>query len=482
MRDLLDRRLAGILLHPTSLPGSGAQGRFGADAHRFVQFLAEAGIGVWQVLPLGPTHADGSPYQCLSAHAIDPRFLDVERLNAEGWPLAQETERTPGAFDVLLRGMTPAQRVGFEGFRAAQAHWLDDYALFIALKAVYHQCGWFDWPAPLRERDPEALRWARHALRRRIEGICLEQYLLYSQWLALREHARERGILLFGDMPIFVAYDSADVWSRPELFLLDDLGRPTHVAGVPPDYFSATGQRWGNPLYAWERHAADGYQWWRERLRSHMALFDLVRIDHFRGLEAYWEIPVSCPTAIEGRWVPGPGAALLAALAEEAPGLPLIAEDLGIITPEVVKLREDFHLPGMRILHFAFDGGADNPYLPHRHTRDSVVFTGTHDNDTTVSWFASLSAEQQSHVRDYLGVAPEEDPARFLSRTAFASVANLAIIPLQDALELGGEARMNTPGTTEGNWAWRFDWEELPDDLAARLRHMSALYGRLPQA
>jgi len=486
---ILDRRRAGILLHITSLPGAADNGDLGKDAYRFVDFLARAGITVWQTLPVNPTHPDGSPYQCLSAHAGNPRMIDLGWLVERGWlpeqVLTQAIAAEPGHRDACLayafaRFRSDGQSIAdLDGFVAEHRHWLDDFALFMAIRAEQGDRPWQTWPEPLRDRDPAALGAARVRLADRIARVCFEQFLFYGQWRALRAYANARGVLLFGDIPIFVAGDSADVWARREEFDLTPEGNPRVVAGVPPDYFSATGQRWGNPHYRWDHMQANGFRWWLERFRGQLALYDWVRIDHFRGLEAYWEIPADSATAIEGRWIPAPGQALLEALVHTLGdrGVPLIAENLGIITPEVEALRERFDIPGMLILQFAFDGGPGNPYLPHNHTTNNVVYTGTHDNDTTVSWFEGLSAGQQAHVRRYLG-NPAADMPEALVQSALASVAKLAILPLQDVIGLGQGYRMNTPGTIDGNWAWRFNWSQLADAHAVALSEMVQLYGR----
>ncbi|MEW5974084.1 MAG: 4-alpha-glucanotransferase [Pseudomonadota bacterium] len=471
---ILSHRRAGILLHPTSLPG----GTLGDEAHRFVDRLAACGITLWQMLPLGPTHADGSPYQCLSSHAGSPSLISLERLRQEGW-LEPSGTSLREAFAGFMRHARPEERMAFSAFMEEEAAWLEDYAMFVALRERQGGLAWYDWPPALRDRDADALRQARVELRERIDLVRFEQFVFFRQWHALRSHARRQGILLFGDVPIYVAHDSAEVWARPDLFTVDAQGRAEEVAGVPPDYFSATGQRWGNPLYRWERHAADGFAWWKARFATQFKLFDLVRIDHFRGLEAYWAIPAACETAIDGRWIKAPGEALLSALNEHFGPLPVVAEDLGIITDEVVALRQRHALPGMRILHFAFDGNPDNPYLPHNHTHDSVVYTGTHDNDTTLGWWSSLDDETRTRVLDYLGHIPEPMPWPLI-RAALESVANLVILPLQDVLELGSEARMNTPGTTEGNWRWRFDWGQWDEARSERLRREIEMYGRRP--
>jgi 4-alpha-glucanotransferase len=482
------RRRAGILLHPTSLPGADRGGDLGEEALRFIDFLSAAGMGVWQMLPLGPTHADGSPYQCLSIHAGNPGLISLGRLQQWGWLAADDVTRAHSdrehrqtclrnAYRGYLQQATPQESAAYAQFLSQHAHWLDDYALYQALRQEHGDQSWWTWPAALRNRVPGALDKARTRLAPVMQQVRFEQYAFFRQWRELRQYAGSHGVWLFGDMPIFVAHDSADVWAQRDGFMLDKQGRPTVVAGVPPDYFSATGQRWGNPLYNWQRMQADGFRWWLTRVGTQLELFDLLRIDHFRGFEAYWEIPAGETTAMHGRWVNAPGDALFQVLHAHFDPLPLVAEDLGIITPEVTALRQRYALPGMCILQFAFDGGADNPYLPHRCDRNSVVYTGTHDNDTTLSWFEDLTHAQQHRVREYLGFPAEPMPWPLI-RAALASVANLAIIPMQDVLALGKGQRMNTPGTAAGNWGWRFAWEQLDAGLAPRLRQLVQLYGR----
>ncbi|MBI3570620.1 MAG: 4-alpha-glucanotransferase [Gammaproteobacteria bacterium] len=483
-RNALDKRRAGVLLPLFSLPGGG----LGSEALHFVDFIADSGFSVWQILPLGPTHDDGSPYHCLSAHAGNPAFISLERLAQWGWllslPPVDEAERRgyrrrclEAARRVFEESAGGDERERFATFVAAEAHWLEDYALFQAIRWRRDDEPWWLWSPELRDRQPDALAQARAQLAGEIALMRFEQYVFARQWRELKDHARERGVMLFGDMPIFVAHDSAEVWARRECFKLDETGQPFVVAGVPPDYFSATGQRWGNPLYRWERTQADGFRWWITRLATEFQRFDLLRVDHFRGFEACWEIPAAERTAVHGHWVKVPGEALFEALKSHFGTLPLVAEDLGLITPEVHALRERFGFPGMRILQFAFDGGPDNPYLPHNHRTNSVVYTGTHDNDTTLGWFEGLPAEKQLHVVDYLGY-PHEPMPWPLARAALASVAKLAVIPMQDLLMLGRGYRLNTPGTTSGNWRWQFQWEQLPPNLAERLRRMVRMYGR----
>lgn len=489
---LLDRRRAGLLLHITSLPGGLHNGDLGSSAYRFVDFLVSAGITVWQTLPINPTHGDGSPYQCLSAHAGNPLLIDLDDLAGRGWcdatllradgscPLAQRKHILSAAFEGFDRS-GGLSHPDFLAFRSRHETWLPDFALYMALRGEHQGLSWQDWPLPLRTRDLSALASTRERLTGAIAQIEFEQFIFFEQWHRLRRYANDRGVLLFGDVPIFVAGDSADVWAQQEEFDLLPDGQPRVVAGVPPDYFSETGQRWGNPHYRWDVMAANGFRWWLARFRTQLDLFDWVRIDHFRGFEAYWEIPASSSTAQGGHWVKAPGEALLKALFADRPGgrLPLIAEDLGIITQEVDALRNQFGIPGMLILQFAFDGGATNPYLPHNHDPNSVVYTGTHDNDTTLSWFEDLSGDQKAHVYRYLG-SPASVMPDVLNQAALASVARLAILPMQDVLALGKGHRMNTPGTTEGNWHWRFQWDQLSDQKTQQLASWVRLYGRHP--
>ena len=478
MNKILDKRRAGVLLHPSSLPSGG----FGADASRFLDFIHDAGLRVWQMLPLGPTHKDRSPYHCLSVHAINPELLCLDWLIEKGWLTPADGRSRHDAIQQAAKAFfaqaNSSDRAAFDEMCHARAHWLDDYALYRALRDEHHGRPWWDWPPPLRDRDVAALHEARARLSARVDTVRFEQFVADAQWRQLRDAARERGVMLLGDMPIFVAHDSADVWAHRSCFKLDEAGQPRVIAGVPPDYFSATGQCWGNPLYDWDAMQAQGFEWWIRRLETEFSRFDVVRIDHFRGFEASWEIPAGEKTAVNGKWVKVPGDVLFDALLAHFGHLPLVAEDLGLITPEVHRLREKYALPGMAVLQFAFDGGADNPYLPHNIKTDTVAYTGTHDNDTTVSWFEELDAEKQSYVIDYLG-HPHEPMPWPLIRTALRSVACLAILPMQDLQSLGRGHRMNTPGTAnDRNWTWKFAWSDMPPDLASRLHRLVNLYGR----
>jgi len=414
-------------------------------------------------------------------------LISLEDVAGAGWldpaQIPEEFDAAAGA--VLLRQArasfeataTEEQKAAFTAFNDSHSEWLDDYALYQAIRQAHGETSWLEWPTALRDRDATALVEFSRQHAGLIEQACFEQYLFFTQWQALRDYAHSQQVLLFGDIPIFVAHDSADVWAHRGLFSVDAGGALEVVAGVPPDYFSATGQRWGNPLYRWDSLQADDFEWWIQRFRTQLALFDIVRLDHFRGFEKYWEIPAAAETAVDGHWVEAPGAALFTRLQQVFGTLPLVAEDLGLITPEVDALRDAFGFPGMKILQFAFDGGPGNPYLPHNHTASAVVYTGTHDNDTTLGWFQGLDDGLKQVVLDYLG-QPSEPMPWALIRAALASVAGLAIMPLQDLLELDSEQRMNTPGVHGDNWSWRFTAGQIPEGLAVRVRHLVEMYGR----
>lgn len=494
-------RASGILLHPTSLPGPHGSGDLGIEARHFVDWLVSAGQSLWQILPLGGIGPGNSPYMSSSAFAGNVLLIDLRELQAQGW-LPDSLEPLPdfGALSIDFSRMVPwrmarlheaaqnfslcadsAARQSFADFCAAQADWLEDYALFMALADHYGWQDWCDWPAPLATREPKALAQARidHAERIHFWKFC--QHAFFRQWHALKTYANGKGVQIIGDAPIFIAYQSAEVWARPDLFELDATGKPQVVAGVPPDAFTAEGQRWGNPLYRWSAHAAENYAWWITRVRRTFELVDIVRIDHFRGFVDYWEIPAEEPNAIKGRWLPGPGAALFDAINAALGPQKIIAEDLGILTPAVDALRQQLGLPGMRILHFAFGSPEpdrnQNAYLPHNYSPDTVVYTGTHDNDTTRGWWAEISEAERQHVRDYLACSGD-DIHWSLIRAACASVADTAIHPMQDVLGLGTEARMNFPGKAEGYWQWRFEWSQLQPRHHELLRHFCALYRR----
>ncbi len=489
-------RSSGLLLHPTSLPGPHGIGDLGAEAYRFVDFLAAAGQRLWQILPLGPTGFGNSPYAARSAFAGNPRLVSLEQVRDEGLIDGADLQPPPfpqdrvdfdsvGRFKMaaLQRAAErfraeapPARRAAYDAFRKQNARWLDDFALFMALQQS-HGGAWQTWGEGLARRRPEALADAREMLARAVEVHTFGQFVFAEQWASLRTYAADRDVRIIGDIPIFVALDSADVWSQPELFLLDDRGFPTVVAGVPPDYFSATGQRWGNPLYRWDAIAASGYTWWINRFRSILRLVDIIRIDHFRGFLGHWEIPAEHPTAERGRWVTGPGRELFQAAKRALGDIPIIVEDLGVITPDVVELREELGYPGMKVLQFGFGNGPSNPFLPHNFDRNVVVYTGTHDNDTTVGWFRTAPEDERGYAVDYVG-GDGESIAWDLIRVALASVADIAITPVQDVLSLGNEARMNFPGTAEGNWAWRLEPGQLTSEHAERLGVLTRAYGR----
>jgi 4-alpha-glucanotransferase len=486
---VLDRRRAGILLHLTSLPGGYGNGDLGPHAYRFVDFAAACGFSVWQTLPLGPTDGGLSPYSCQSIYAGNPRLISLELLVQQGWlepdsgvvsrdPAAYRRARLRQARAGFLHSASAAHREEYRSFTAQQAYWLNNHAMFQAIKEAQGGGAWWEWPKPLRHRDPDALQEARVSLADSIEQHRFEQFLFFQQWLALKRYANQQGILLFGDMPIFVAEDSVTVWARWHYFRLNAEGRPQVVAGVPPDYFSATGQRWGNPHYDWEQMQRDNFKWWRERLRNQLLLFDLIRIDHFRGFEAIWEIDGREETAVNGRWVKVPGKELFQALQQEFRTLPVVAEDLGIITPEVNSLRDYFGFPGMRVLHFAFDDSPDNPYLPHNHVANCVVYAGTHDNNTTLGWFSELTPKNRAYVCEYLGISNPETMPWPVVRSLYASVAKLAVVTMQDILGLEAKHRMNVPGVAQGNWQWRFSWDQIAVGTEAKLRHLARLYGR----
>ncbi|WP_150913558.1 4-alpha-glucanotransferase [Marinobacter halotolerans] len=488
--DLFSVRRAGVLLHPTCLPGT--LGVLGASARRFVDFLAASGITVWQTLPIGPTHRDLSPYQSLSAHAGNQDFIDLSEVLQAG--LLADTELTKPIdqsrqqlldiaaqrfFDGKGEARHGLDLTGFEEFRAKNDYWLDDFCLFVAIREVQESPGWLQWPEPLRDRDPVALQTFIDQNRERLARIRFEQFLFQHQWQALRDYARGKGILLFGDIPIFVAHDSADVWANRALFKLNDQGEPTVVAGVPPDYFSSDGQHWGNPHYNWQAMAEDGYRWWLERLESKRHFFDLIRIDHFRGLQAYWEIPAETPQPRFGYWVPGPADHFLQACFDRFPDLPLVAENLGIISEDVEELRKRFGLPGMTVMQFGFDGSPNNPHLLHNHHARDLVYTGTHDNDTTLGWYQSLDDHTRRYVNDYLGTTGDGMPWPVIE-AAFRSVCSLAVVPMQDFLALGTEARFNTPGTMINNWIWQLDWNFPEEDLSKLISEAVQRHGRLP--
>lgn len=491
-------RSSGILLHPTSLPGRYGIGDLGDSAFRFVDWLAGQAQGVWQVLPLGPTSYGDSPYQTLSAFAGNPNLISLDRLVERGWLAEADLADVPDfpadrvdfgpvieyhnaklhlAYERFAASGDARAISAFEGWCAQNTPWLDDFSLFIALKRANGGRAWVEWPEPLALSEPDALARAREQYASEIREHCWQQWLFSEQWDALKRHAAEKGIRLFGDLPIFVAHDSADVWAHRDLFYLDEHGQPTVIAGVPPDYFSETGQRWGNPLYRWDRMRETGYAWWIQRFRAVFTTVDFVRIDHFRGFEAYWEIPAEEETAINGQWIPGPGAHFFEVVQQELGDLPIIAEDLGVITREVEELREQFNLPGMKVLQFAWNKPT-NPFLPHNHVVNCVVYSGTHDNNTTLGWWEEeMDDGTRQFMADYLG-HEVRDAVWTLMKIGMRSVAHTFIMPLQDLLALGSDTRMNTPGKPAGNWTWRFTDELLHQRANPALAHLTWLYQR----
>ena len=483
---LLTRRCGGVLLHPTSLPGPGYGGIFGDNARRFVDLIADAGLQIWQVLPLGPTHEDGCPYQSFSVHAGSPDLIDLTWLATQDWLTADQArsgqenrtakrEMLDVAADAFFRQVEsspthPIATAYFEFLENAE-FWLEDYVRFHAFRHSQQRRSWTQWPDGLRDRDPTVCDDFAARLSEEISALRFRQFVFDRQWQELRQYANERGVMLFGDIPIYVHLESADVWAHQQLFDLDEVGQPITVTGVPPDYFCAEGQLWGNPQYNWNAMRETGFHWWLQRFDSAAKQFDITRIDHFRALQAYWEIPATATSAREGHWVEAPGRELLQAVRLKYPALKLVAENLGSITTEVEALRKEFELPGMLILQFAFDGSPDNPYLTHCHQANDIVYTGTHDNNTTLGWFESLDEGTRQRVYSYFG-NPAENMPWMLIKQAMASSARTAIIPWQDFLELDGGHRMNTPGTTVGNWGWRFTWPQVPEGLAPRVAQL----------
>jgi 4-alpha-glucanotransferase len=502
-------RSSGVLLHPTSLPGPHGVGEFGPEAYRFVDFLHSAGQKLWQVLPLNPTGYADSPFQCFSASAGNPLLISLERLADQGL-LSRDDLRSVPTFPVetvdygavirfkmpllqkaagnFFRDASADDRGRFDAFLQTNAPWLEDFALFMAVKEAHNLMAWTNWSGDIASRRPEAMQRWPEKLASSIAAQKFFQFEFFQQWQELRVYAHERNIRVIGDIPIYVAHDSADVWSNRQFFLLDERGTPLTIAGVPPDYFSATGQLWGNPIYNWPLLKQTGYKWWIGRMRSALRLYDFVRIDHFRGFEAYWEV-LGHDTAVNGRWVKGPGAELFSVLRQQLGDLPIIAENLGVITPEVEAIRHEFGFPGMAILQFAFGNDPQAPvFKPHNYVRDLVAYTGTHDNDTVAGWWASSGAgdsirtpddvaKEHAYARAYLGF--KDDPINWvLIRTLMSSVANIVIAPMQDILGLGSTARMNLPGTSSGNWKWRMKPGAVTSEIALRLKEMVSLYDR----
>jgi 4-alpha-glucanotransferase len=505
---LADARSSGVLLHPTSLPGPYGIGDLGPRAHQFIDWLASAGCGLWQVLPLGPTGYGNSPYQCHSVFAGNPYLISPELLVRDGLLEAADLQMSPYAtaaapqptrvdfgaaipwkmsiLDLAFRrfekGASSEGRAEFDRFRTENAAWLEDFALFMAMKDKHAGASWKSWAPGIQKREPAAIRRQAQASQPSVARWAFYQMLFFQQWAELRQNARRRGIRLIGDVPIFAAEDSADVWAHPELFCLDGELRPTVVSGVPPDYFAPTGQLWGNPLYDWDVHSRTGYNWWLQRLRAILELVDIVRMDHFRGLAGYWQVPAGARTAEEGRWVPGPGGSFLDTvqkglrIGSRPERLPVIAEDLGVVTPDVAGLLDKYGLPGMRVLQFGFAGLSED-FLPHNYVRECVAYTGTHDNDTSRGWFSSATRAEQQFALKYLG-STEAGIVDDMIRANWESLSMITIVPLQDVLGLGTESRMNYPGRPQGNWEWRFGEAELTSDRAEWMRQLNVQTGR----
>jgi 4-alpha-glucanotransferase len=497
----LQDRSAGILLHPTSLPGRFGIGDLGPAAFKFIDFLEKAGQRWWQMLPIGPTGVGNSPYQPFSAFAGNPLLISLEVLRTRGLLTNEDLAEAPGftatkvdyakvakfkqklletafsRFRQSLKGNTE-----FQEFEEDNKAWLNDHALFAALHGLQKAHLWTEWPGPLRKREKAVITQVRKDLHDAWLYHKFLQFEFHRQWTRLRSYAEEKGIALIGDLPIYVSLDSADVWSHPELYRLNPDASPKVVAGVPPDLFSKNGQRWGNPVYNWAALKDQDYGWWVQRFKRLFDLFDVVRLDHFIGFYRYWEIPSDEETAVKGRYVPGPGADFFKEVMRKLPRAAFIAEDLGVVVPQVTALREQFHLPGMNVLQFAFGGDpAENPYLPYKYVRNSAVYTGTHDNDTLAGWFNAASESEQLAVRDYIGKS--SGPIHWeLIRLAYASVSNLALVPLQDFLGLGSDARMNFPGKIEGNWVWRTTTDSTTDELAEQIKKYTQLYGRIAKS
>ncbi len=494
-------RSSGILLHPTSLPGEFGIGDIGPAATRWIDFLESSGTKLWQVLPLGPTGYADSPYQSFSAMAGNPYLISPELLYQDGlitkkqmnthpdFPAEQVDYGTliPWKIALLKEAYQKHKKTGklaaeFDAYQEKNAAWLPEFALFMAMKQAHDLRPWVEWPEAQRDRQPQAMTAFKDANQGGIiEQHAFDQFLFDRQWTTVKEYANGKGIQIIGDIPIYVAHDSSDVWARPELWQLKKDGQPIVVAGVPPDYFSETGQLWGNPIYVWPLHAKENYAWWKKRIEAVLGQVDIIRLDHFRGFAGYWEVPASEKTAINGRWLPGPGALIFKALKEHLGGLPLIAEDLGVITPDVVALRKQFGLPGMKIFQFGLEGGNDDPFVPHNFEENCVAYTGTHDNDTSAGWYAKAIPEHQGFAQYYLGVDKAAKPAfvawRMIEKL-WESVGNFTLAPMQDFLGLGTEARMNYPGTTSGNWQWRMKAEDTSGALAEKIGELNKRTGR----
>jgi 4-alpha-glucanotransferase len=493
------KRASGILLPVSSLPSPYGIGTFSREAYEFVDFLAAAGQTYWQILPLGPTGYGDSPYQSFSTFAGNPYYIDPEELIEKGWITKKDCESydwgdTDGYVDYekiylsrfrLLKKAFLESKIEedeeFQSFVKENEYWLIDYAMYMAVKDHFKGVNWLSWDEDIRNRDEKAMKKYRDELKEEILFYEFQQYLFASQWLRLKKYANEKGVLIVGDIPIYVAFDSADTWANPELFQLNEKGEPVAVAGCPPDAFSATGQLWGNPLYRWDYHAQTGFAWWMKRIGYCYKLYDVVRIDHFRGFDEYYSIPYGDPTAEFGKWEKGPGYALFKTMKEQIGNKPVIAEDLGFLTPSVIRLVKKTGYPGMKILQFAFDSREESDYLPHNYTANSVVYTGTHDNDTTLGWYHTIPACDRRFAKNYLNIKGNKKVTWEFIRAAIASVSDTAIIPMQDYLELGSEARINTPSTLGDNWKWRMSAEQLSPELAEEILELCKLYGRVKE-
>ena len=493
-------RSSGILFHPTSLPGKYGIGTLGKEAYAFIDFLKKSRQKLWQIFPLGPTGYGDSPYQSFSSFAGNPYLIDFDLL-IEAHLLSEEDLRDVFFGDneeyidygAVYNQKYPLLRKAYENFKSSDNHelrenlehfkrenasWLNDYSLYISLKNHFNGLPWNEWAHDIKNREHGAMEHYKNELADDIEYHNFIQFLFFKQWGDVKRYANENGIKIIGDIPIFVAADSSDAWANPEIFLFDEERKPVKVAGVPPDYFSATGQLWGNPLYNWQKLKETNYSWWVERVRANLSTCDIIRIDHFRGFEAYWAVPYGDDTAINGQWEPGPGIDLFNAIKSQLGELPIIAEDLGLMTQGVIDLREATGFPGMKILGFAFDSGEENDYLPHTYTKNCVVYTGTHDNDTLIGWFQKAKEEDRQFARDYLNSRSDDEIHWDAIRGAWSSVANMAISPVQDFLGLGSEARINTPGVAAGNWQWRLRHGVLTDELAERIAKLTRVYSR----
>ena len=493
-------RSSGILFHPTSLPGKYGIGTLGKEAYAFIDFLKKSRQKLWQIFPLGPTGYGDSPYQSFSSFAGNPYLIDFDLL-IEAHLLSEEDLRDVFFGDneeyidygAIYNQKYPLLRKAYENFKSSDNHemrenlehfkrenasWLNDYSLYISLKNHFNGLPWNEWAHDIKNREHGAMEHYRNELADDIEYHNFIQFLFFKQWGDVKRYANENGIKIIGDIPIFVAADSSDAWANPEIFLFDEERKPVKVAGVPPDYFSATGQLWGNPLYNWQKLKETNYSWWVERVRANLSTCDIIRIDHFRGFEAYWAVPYGDDTAINGQWEPGPGIDLFNAIKSQLGELPIIAEDLGLMTQGVIDLREATGFPGMKILGFAFDSGEENDYLPHTYTKNCVVYTGTHDNDTLIGWFQKAKEEDRQFARDYLNSRSDDEIHWDAIRGAWSSVASMAISPVQDFLGLGSEARINTPGVAAGNWQWRLRHGVLTDELAERIAKLTKVYSR----